>query len=58
MCHHFWLQRGGALGVPPHGVQEVQEIQPEAQAFKVLVFPVKNCLPGSTCLMTGHPAKL
>ena len=57
MYHHFWLQRGGALGTPLHCVQEVPEIQPEAQAFKVLIFPVRNHLPGSPCLMMRHPAE-
>ena len=28
-----------------------------AQAFKVLIFPVRNHLPGSSCLVMGHPAE-
>ena len=43
--------------MPPHCVQEVPGIQPEAQAFQMLIFPVGNCLPGSPCLTTRHPAK-
>ena len=29
-----------------------------ASVFKVLIFPVRNCLLGSPCLVTGHPAEL
>ena len=29
----------------------------KAQAFKVLVFPVRDHLPGSPCLAVGHPAE-
>ena len=36
--------------------QEVLGVQSEAQAFKVLIFPVKNCVPGSSCLVMGHSA--
>ena len=46
------------LGVPLHVVREVLGIQPEAQAFKVLIFPVRNCLLGSPRLAMGHPAEL
>ena len=53
----FWLHQGGVIGAPPRCVQEVLEIQPEAQAFKVLIFSVGNHLLGSPCLVTGHPAE-
>ena len=43
--------------MPLHGVREVLGIQPEAQAFKVLVFPIRNNLLGSPHFMTGHLAK-
>ena len=39
------------------GVREVPGIQPEAQAFKVLIFLVGNHLPGSPCLAMRHPAE-
>ena len=37
--------------------REVPGIQPEAQAFKVLIFPVRNLLLGSPCLAMRHPAE-
>ena len=40
-----------------HLCMEFPGIQPEARAFKVLIFPARNCLPGSPCLVMGHPAK-
>ena len=39
------------------GVRETLGIQPEAQAFKVLMFPVVNHLLGSPRLTMGHPAE-
>ena len=44
--------------MPLHCVLEVLGIQPEAQAFEVLILPVRNCLLGSPCLAMRHPAKL
>ena len=54
--HRLWLHRGGAPGVPLCRVREVPGVQFETQAFKVLVFPVGNRVPGSSRLMTGHSA--
>ena len=55
-CHCLWLHGGGALGAPLHCVQEVLGVQFETQAFKVLVFPVGNRLPGSSHLAMGNSA--
>ena len=55
-CHRLWPLRGGAPGAPPHCVREVPGVQSETQAFKVLILPVGNCAPGSSCLLIGHSA--
>ena len=37
------------------GVREVPGVQFEAQAFKVLIFPVRDRVPGPSHLAEGHP---
>ena len=54
----IFSRRGGTLGVPPCGVQEVPGIQPKAQTCQVLIFLVGNCVLGSPHLATGYSAEL
>ena len=54
-CHSLWPHGGGAPGALVCGVREVLEVQFEAQAFEVLIFPVRDCVLGPSHLMEGHP---
>ena len=56
-CHSLWPHRGVTPGALVHGIREVPQVQFEAQAFKVLIFPVGNRVPSPSCLTEGHPTQ-